>query len=77
MADAFGRPGADDVRDRLDHVLEVLALGLVVRREVKLIQRVAPAAAATHAPRDEHQHQHTEPQHAEGSLDADLREQRE
>ena len=77
VADAVGRPRADDVRDRLDHVLEVLALGLVVRREVKLIQRVPPAAAATHAPRDEHEHQHSEPQHAQGSLDADLREQRE
>ena len=51
VADALGRPGADDVRDRLDHVLEVLALGLVVGREVKLIQRVLAAAAPTHPAR--------------------------
>jgi hypothetical protein len=43
--DAVGWPGADDVGDRLDHVLEVLRLGLVMRRQMQLIQPVAPPLA--------------------------------
>ena len=42
VAQALGGPDADDVRDLLDHVLEVLALGLIVRGEVELVQRVNP-----------------------------------
>ena len=77
VADALGGPGADDVGDRLDHVLEVLALGLVVGREVKLVERVLAAAAAPHTARDEHEHQRADQQHAGGARDSDSLEQRE
>ena len=68
VAQAVGRPRADDVRDRLDHVLEVLALGLIVGREVKLIQRVFAAAASPQAPQREHDQQQAEQQQARGDL---------
>ena len=68
VAQAVGGPRADDVRDRLDHVLEVLALGLIVGREVKLIQRVLAAAASAQAPQCEHDQQQAEQQQARGDL---------
>ena len=61
----------DHVRDRFDHVLEVLWLGLIVGREVKLIQRVLASAAPAHAPYYEGGEEHTGEQHAAGDLERD------
>jgi len=68
---ALGGPGTDDVGDRLDHVLEVLPLGLVVRREVKLIQRVTARAPAASAARRQPQGSHDDQAKPDRDLNAD------
>ena len=64
VARAVGWPGADDVRDLFDHVLEVLAFGLVVGGEVQLIQRVGAGAAAPRAADRQQQARHDEQRQA-------------
>jgi hypothetical protein len=69
VAHPLGGPGADDVRDRLDQVLEVRGLGLIVGGEVKLIQRVL----ATGSPSRTAPHQRNQQQPDEGDAGSDLR----
>ena len=77
VAGPVGWPGADDVRDLLDHVLEVLALGLIVGGEVQLIQRIAAREAASCTANRQEQARHHEQRHAKDDQLADLGEQRE
>ena len=77
VARAVGGPGADDVRDLLDHVLEVLALGLVVGGEVQLIQRVGAGAASPGAADRQQQAPDHEQRQASDDQLADAGEQRE
>ena len=74
---ALGWPGANDVRDLLDHILEVLALGLIVGREVELVQRIRPRAAVPRAANCQQEARRDEQREAGGDQLSDLGEQRE
>ena len=70
-AGPLGWPDADDVGDRLDQVLEVLALGLIVGGEVKLIERVAARAPVAGAARDQGCGDGGDEEHAGRDFEAD------
>ena len=72
VAHPLGRPRPDDVGDRLDHVLQILGLGLIMGREMQLIQRVLAPRTTTNAPQHQDHEQHGDQPDADGDLQPGL-----